>query len=98
MALIDEVKTALRVTISDDAIDLQIQSLIDAAKEDLKFTSDISSDLVEQEETPALIKQAIVLFVKMNWTDNIDEAEKLRRSFDLMKGSLAMSSFYSSED
>lgn len=95
MALIDEVKTALRVSLDDEDINLQIQSLINASKEDLIHTADINADLVEQDECPALIKLAIITFVKANWTDDETVAEKLMRSYDSIKGKLAFSSFYS---
>lgn len=94
MALIDEVKTALRVSIDDDDINLQIQSLISAAKEDLVYTADVSDDLMEQEEIPALIKLAIISFVKANWSDNPDESDKLMNSYNSMKVKLSVSSYY----
>lgn len=95
MALIDEVKTALRVSLNDDDINLQIQSLIDAGKEDLYNTADISKSLMEQEEVPALIKLAIVTFVKTFWSDDDNEREKLQIAYDSLKAKMAMSSAYS---
>lgn len=98
MALIDEVKTALRVSLNDDDINLQIQSLIDAAKEDLYNTADISKTLFEQEEIPALIKIAINTFVKAFWTTDDEERAKLLVSYDGIKAKLSVSSAYSTYD
>lgn len=98
MALIDEVKTALRVSIDDADINLQIESLIDAAKEDLYNTADIRQDLVESEAIPALIKLAIITYVKAYWTDDDQSREKLNASYDSIKGRLALSSAYSTYD
>lgn len=95
MALIDEVKTALRVSLNDDDINLQIQSLIDSAKEDLFTTADISRNLVELEEVPAQIKRAIMIYVEMYWTTDDKKRESLQRSYDSIKGQMALSSYYS---
>lgn len=95
MALIDEVKTALRVSLDDADINLQLQGLIDAAKDDLIHTADINASFTGEGASSPLVKLAIITFVKAYWVDNEDEAEKLMRSYNSIKGKLSMSSFYS---
>lgn len=98
MPLFDEVKTALRVSINDDDINLQIQTLIDAAKEDLVNTADISSNVVNVDEVPALVKLALITFVKAHWTESEVEQERLLTVYNSLKGRLAISSAYSTYD
>lgn len=101
MALLDEVKTALRVSINDSDINLQLESLIGAAKDDLTNTADIKSSAVE--ETPQsplspLVKLAIITYVKAYWTDDDNTRDKLIASYDSIKGRLLLSSAYSTYD
>ena len=58
MALLDEVKVALRVT--SDAFDTEIQGLIEAAKRDLNRVG-VDEALVDSDP---LAKMAVVLFAK----------------------------------
>lgn len=97
MALFDEVKTALRVSIDDEDINLQIQGLIESAKEDLTNTADIRRAVVE-DEVPALVKQAIIMFVKAYWTESETDRERLINCYEGLKGTLAISSAYSNYD
>ena len=67
MALLDEVKVALRVT--SDAFDTEIQGLIEAAKRDLNRVG-VDEALVDSDP---LAKMAIVLFAKSRFGyDNSD--------------------------
>lgn len=97
MALFEDVKTALRVSIDDEDINQQIHDLIEAAKEDLTNTADIRQAVVE-EPVPFLVKQAIVLFVKYMWTDSETDRERLADRYASIKGTLAISSAYSNYD
>lgn len=98
MALFDEVKTSLRVSIDDADINQQIQTLIDAAKEDLVNTADISSNVVFADEVPALVKLALTTFVKAHWTESEAEQERLLKVYNGLKGRLSISSAYSTYD
>lgn len=67
MALLDEVKVALRVT--SDAFDTEIQGLIEAAKRDLNRVG-VDEALVDSDP---LAKMAVVLFAKSRFGyDNSD--------------------------
>lgn len=92
MALIDEAKTALRVSTNDAGITAQIERLIEEAKLDLCRTADISEDAVSDPD--ALVKGAILCYVGFVWTTDADEKNRLKACYDDMKGKLAMSSAY----
>ena len=100
MALIDEAKTALRVSTNDAGITAQIQRLIDEAKLDLCRTADIAESAVNVSEPDALIRGAILCYVGFVWTTDPDEKNRLKSCYDDYKGKLAMSTAYStySED
>lgn len=92
MALIDEAKTALRVSTTDLGITAQIERLIEEAKLDLCRTADISEDAVSNPD--ALVKGAILCYVGFVWTTDADEKNRLKACYDDYKGKLAMSSAY----
>lgn len=95
MALIDEAKTALRVSTDDAGITAQIQRLIDEAKLDLCRTADIAETAVMAAEPDALVKGAILCRVGYCWTTDPDEKARLKTCYDDYKASLSMSSAYS---
>lgn len=92
MALIDEVKTNLRISgnIFDEH---EINPLIEACKKDLKLSGVHESHINDND---ALIKRAIVIYCKANFGDN-PNSEKFRISYELQKASLAVSQDYNTE-
>lgn len=92
MALIDEVKTNLRISgnIFDEH---EINPLIEACKKDLKLSGVHESRINDDD---ALIKRAIIIFCKANFGDN-PNSEKFRISYELQKASLAVSQDYNTE-
>lgn len=95
MALIDDAKTALRVSTDEPDIIGQIQRLIEEAKLDLVRTADVRDDLVQTDEPDALIKGAILCYCGFVWTSDAAEKAKLKSCYDDYKAKLAMSSAYS---
>lgn len=88
MALIDDVKMALRV--STTAYDNELNDLIDSAKIDLGIAG------VEIPENDAVINTAIKTYCKMNFgTPNPSNWEYLKKSYDEQKAQLSTSSSYS---
>lgn len=87
MALLDEVKPALRVTTTE--FDGEISGLIDACKSDLQ-----QSGLYVVDETDPLIKRAIILYCKANFGYDNPDAERLQQSYDMLKNHLSMSADY----
>jgi hypothetical protein len=92
MALLDDVKVALRVVTDDAGITGQISDLIEEAKLDLSKTANISAAAVAAPD--ALIKGAIKCYCGSMWSDDPDEADRLKRCYDDYKAKLAMSSAY----
>lgn len=95
MALIDEAKTALRVSTTDAGITAQISRLIEEAKLDLCRTADIAESKVITETPDALVKGAIICYVGYIWTADPTEKERLKACYDDYKAKLSMSSDYS---
>ena len=92
MALIDDVKVALRVSTTDAGITGQISDLIEEAKLDLCRTADISSASVQTPD--ALVKGAIKCYCGYIWTDDMDEKDRLKAAYDDYKAKLSMSTAY----
>jgi hypothetical protein len=92
MALLDDVKVALRVCTDDAGITGQISDLIEEAKLDLSKTANISAAAVAAPD--ALVKGAIKCYCGSMWSDDPDEADRLKRCYDDYKAKLAMSSAY----
>jgi uncharacterized phage protein (predicted DNA packaging) len=87
MALLDDVKKALRIT--NTAYDTEIQDIIDSAKIDLDIAG-IYSTL----ETDPLIKRAITTYVKAEFGYG-ENAERFQKSYEMMKERIAMAEEYS---
>ena len=94
MALIDDVKLALRI--SGSAFDFEIQGLIDAAKADLQL-SGVHPDKAKDEGDP-LIRRAIVVYCKAHFGYDNPEAERFQQSYDMLKAHLTLSQEYTVGD
>lgn len=90
MALLDDVKLSLRV--STVVFDAEIQDLIDAAKIDL-IQSGVAADKANN-ETDAIIKRAITVYVKGHFGYDNPEAERFLTSYSMLKDHLALSGDY----
>ena len=90
MALIDDIKTALRI--SNTAFDSEINDLISAARSDLKLSGVLESKV--NDDTDPLIKRAIVVYCKANFGWNNPDAERLQQSYNMLKIHLALSQEY----
>lgn len=75
MALLDEVKVALRVT--SDAFDTEIQGLIEAAKRDLNR---VGVDEVLTDSDP-LAKMAVILFAKSRFGYDNSDASRFEDAY-----------------
>jgi hypothetical protein len=76
MALVDDVKTSLRIT--STAFNDEIQSLIDACLLDLEY-----SGLVNISQTDDLIVQAVKTYCKANFGLENKDSEKYDKSYQL---------------
>jgi len=95
--LLNDIKLSLRI--SHNALDNDIDDLIQAARQDLKL-SGISSTKVDDSTTniDPLIKRAIVTYVKANYASDIKEAERFQISYDLLKNHLSLAGDYTDGD
>lgn len=76
IAMLDEVKIALRTT--TDATDIEIQTYIDAAIEDMVRVG-IDGDYIES--GAPLVKHAIILYVKAHYGYDNSEAPRFAESY-----------------
>ena len=81
MALLDDVKTALRVTAT--AYDSEISSLINAAKQDLAVAG-----VVLPEELDDICKRAIITYCRVNFGSPADY-ERVKAAYDEQKAQLS---------
>jgi len=85
--MLQKIKDALRV--SGEALDEEIQDLIDAAKADLQL-----SGIVKDENDP-LITRAITIYCKAHFGyEEPAQAELFMRSYNALKAHLALSKEY----
>lgn len=91
--MLESVKLALRVTVSD--FDEEIQDLIDAAKRDLEIAGVAKDKIVD---TDKLIRRAIITYCKANFGYDNPEAERFQQSYDMLKQRLSLSYDYRAVD
>lgn len=91
MAILDDVKVALRVAATSTAFDGEIQDLIDAAIADLQLAGVRSDKAVD---TDALAKRAIITYCKAHFGYDNPDADRLFQSYLMLKQHLALSSDY----
>lgn len=89
MALLDDVKLALRITSS--AFDSEVSDLIEAVKADLKLSG---VDPVKVIDTDPLIKRAVITYAKANFGFDNPDAERLQQAYNMIKAHLTLSVEY----
>lgn len=89
MALLDDVKLALRITSS--AFDSEVQDLIDAAIADLQL-SGVRLEKLDADDP--LIRRAVMVYCKANFGYDNPEAERFQHSYDMLKAHLTLSQEY----
>lgn len=89
MATIDKVRTALRISVTDNAqINEELNDLIEAAKLDLGIAGVVVPGTID-----ALVTKAIVTYCKMSF-GLPEDYEDLKRSYDEQKAQLSNSTGY----
>lgn len=86
MALIDDVRVALRITTT--TFDSELTILIDSAKKDLGIAG-----VVLPETLDSICNVAIITYCKIHF-GNPDNADKLKASYDEQKAQLSMATGY----
>lgn len=89
MALIDDVKAALRISTTDTGIVGEVTDLISAAQTDLKL-----SGVLVDDTTDPLIKRAIITYCKAYFGYNNPDADRFIASYTMLKAHLSMSNDY----
>ena len=89
MAMIDKVRNALRISVTDNqAINDELNDLIDAAKLDLG----IAGVVVPQTEDP-IVTKAIITYCKVSF-GLPEDYDRLKRSYDEQKAQLSNATGY----
>ena len=86
MALLDDVKLALRV--STTAFDSEITDLINAGLGDLGLAGVVNNDT-----TDPLVKRAVITFCRLNFGQP-DDYDRLKASYDEQKAQMGMATGY----
>jgi uncharacterized phage protein (predicted DNA packaging) len=92
MAMLDDVKKALRISASNTAFDSDVTGLIAAARADLKLTGVLASKA--DVDTDPLINRAVQLYCKANFGFDNPDAERLQESYAMLKIHLTLSQEY----
>ena len=90
MALLNDVKLAVRII--NTVFDGEISDLISACQDDLQLAGVTKTKALD--ETDPLIKRAICIYTKANFGFDNPDAERLQKSYDSLKMSLALSDDY----
>ncbi|HDR8172023.1 MULTISPECIES: head-tail connector protein [Bacillus] len=88
--MLEVVKKALRV--SHNALDDEIDDLIEAARTDLKLSG--VSGFKSNDDTDPLIKRAIIMYTKANFISNAKESERFQLSYNMLKNHLTLAGDY----
>lgn len=94
MAILADVKVALRIAATTADFDTEIQDLIDAAKADLKLAGVVADKAVDADP---LIKRAIITYCKAYFGYDNPDADRLVESYLMLKKHLVLSVDYNTE-
>ncbi|OMF35267.1 DNA-packaging protein [Paenibacillus sp. FSL H8-0548] len=95
MAILSDVKAALRISVSTTSFDSEVVDLIDAARDDLRLAGTIESKV--NDDGDPLIKRAITTYCKANFGYDNGDAERFQKSYDMLKMHLTLSQEYTAE-
>ena len=93
MAILDDVKVALRIAATTNNFDTEIQDLINAAIADLKMAGVVADKAVDSD---ALIKRAIVTYCKSHFGYDNPDASRFWQSYESLKSHLVLAGDYNS--
>ena len=89
MAMIDKVRTALRISVSDNQqINDELNDLIEAAKKDLGIAG-----VVVPQTTDPIVTKAIITYCKLSF-GLPEDYDRLKRSYDEQKAQLSNATGY----
>lgn len=86
--MLDKVKTALRLSEIDEAMEQELSDLIEAAKQDLGIAGVVLPDTID-----ALTTKAIITYCKMSF-GLPEDYDKLKKSYDEQKAQMSNATGY----
>ena len=89
MALLDDVKVALRISAATTSFNTEINDLISAAQQDL-----LVAGIKVTDTSDPLIKRAIVTYSKAHFGYDNPDADRLLRAYEMLKMHLMLSTEY----
>ena len=89
MAFIDDLKLHLRIT--TNALDVEVQDLMDAAELDLALSG---VDPVKIVDTDPLIRRAITVYCKAHFGYDNPDHERLLKAYEMLKMHLTLAGDY----
>lgn len=92
MALIDDVKLALRISSGTTGFDAEVADLIAAAQADLVL-SGVDPDKAADGDDP-LIKRAVVTYCKAHFGFDNPDADRLAQAYAMLKAHLTLAGDY----
>ena len=96
MALLDDVKAALRISTSSTAFDGEVAELIAEARDELKRVG-VDPELADADEPAPLVKRFIRTYAKAHFGLDNPDAERLEVARRLIQAELSLSSGYRAE-
>jgi len=94
--MLQNVKQALRISVSTTAFDSEVEDLIAAARDDLRLSGVLASKV--EDDSDSLIRRAITVYAKANFGLDNPDAEKFQRSYESLKAHLTLSQEYTVGD
>lgn len=94
--MLESVKKALRISVTNTSFDSEIEELIAAARDDLRLSGVLDSKVNDDEDS--LIKRAITVYAKANFGFDNPDAVRLQNSYESLKAHLTLSQEYTVAD
>lgn len=92
--LFEKAKVAVRSTFVDEELDIELNDLILAARDDLRMFGLVENAQASSSDDASLIVQAILLYVKANWGYDNPDAQRFGELYQQLKDKLSVSTQY----
>ncbi|CUW10535.1 hypothetical protein C122C_0815 [Leuconostoc gelidum subsp. gasicomitatum] len=89
--LFQKAKVAVRSTFDDEELDMELNDLIIAARDDLRVFGLVEKAKSSETVDSSLITQAILLYVKANWGYDNPDAARFGTLYQQLKDKLSVS-------
>jgi uncharacterized phage protein (predicted DNA packaging) len=92
VAMLEDVRAAMRISEGTTAFDGELTDLIAAARADLQLSG--VSEAKAEDDTDPLIKRAITVYVKWQFGFDNPDVDRLERAYTMLKAHLTLSQDY----